>query len=284
MLLGICAISLGCAVLLGQSNTKAAPEERLAKKITTLPNPQPSIAITRNPFVSFVIPHKDVAMTGTQAGGAANPTVIGAPQGYVPNPAGNGSANGSSDTNVPQLLILCDTWTAPANQQQNITPTAVFVIGTTSYVAVAGDIVGGYKIRAINKDNVSFDSGQTLGYGDCAPTSESAPSADDDADAASATMAPATDANAPQPMRTFFPQQPGSPNQPQSIRPSPAADDNTNRSNGAAQTYGSNAYGTYGNSSVGNAYGNNIYGSSAPTPAPGGVSPFGLLQYPGAPR
>lgn len=184
--------SLAAAILLGNASGTAAPsfDGRL-----TLPSrlaTPAAINVRANPFIAFTVPHTGTVVNGTQVVNSAplmpsGNQIINAPgrPGYVPSPGGV-----AGPQSAPDVVLLCDTWTAKPGSSQ--TPTAVFLIGKTSVIATAGDLVGGYRVAKIGDGVVHFDTGESLALGDCQSIDSTTNGTDngDDADGNQAAPAP----------------------------------------------------------------------------------------------
>lgn len=259
-IVGAAAItSFAAAILLANASGTAAPNTDSTLKLPSRLATPAAIVIRSNPFIAFTVPHTGTVVNGN--GGSLAGTLIpgqnqiinapGRPGQFVPPPGGSVVPN-----SAPAEVLLCDTWTAKPGTNQ--TPTAVFMVGHTSVIATAGDLVGGYRVTRIADGIVRFDTGDSLALGDCQSLDTSA-TADDGGDDA--------DGNAPAPVPTNTPPVlgPGVRVVPNGgpVGPVPYGAGivrNARPSNEATSA----PYGADGESE----YGTTIYGKPAPTSAP----------------
>ncbi len=246
------------AILLANASGTAAPNSDSSRKLPSrLPTPA-AIIIRSNPFIAFTVPHAGAVVNSTQRNLAGNiipgqNLVInapGRPGQFVPPPGGAAPAG------APAVVLLCDTWTAKPGSNQ--TPTAVFMVGRTSVIATAGDLVGGYRVARIGDGIVRFDTGDSLALGDChsLDTSTTGNDSIDDTDGSAAAPAPTNTPPVLYPGARIVPNSGQMAPVPYGAGVAPSS----RRTNDATPA----SYGADGDSE----YGTTIYGKPAPTSAP----------------
>jgi hypothetical protein len=254
-IVGAAAIaSLAASILLANASGTAAPNTDSTLKLPSRLATPAAIVIRSNPFIAFTVPHTGTVVNGN--GGRLAGTLIPGqnqiinapvrPGQFVPPPGGSVAPN-----SAPAEVLLCDTWTAKPGTNQ--TPTAVFMVGRTSVIATAGDLVGGYRVSRIGDGIVRFDTGDSLALGDCQSLDASTDGNDGSNDANGDTAAPVP-TNTPPILTPGARLVPNGQVLPFGAAPVPRP---TNDATPAA-------YGANGESD----YGTTIYGKPAPTSAP----------------
>jgi hypothetical protein len=250
--------SFAAAILLANASGTAAPNSDSTLKLPSRLATPAAIVIRSNPFVAFTVPHTGTVVNGNgpnlAGGGVPGPNQIinapGRPGQFVPPPGGS-----APSIVAPAEVLLCDTWTAKPGTNQ--TPTAVFMVGRSSVIATAGDLVGGYRVSKISDGIVRFDTGDSLALGDCQTldTSTTGNDGGDDAEGDAAAPAPT---NTP-PMLT-----PGTRIVPIGGNVGPVPYGTGNPAPRPTNVATPGAYGASGDEE----YGSTIYGKPAPTSAP----------------
>lgn len=167
-LLALALVAFASALLLGFDETTAAGRDDAAHALTIQATAAPNLTVKSDPFVAFTSPHRTSLQTTTRTTlTTTGERIIDVPGSFVPNPGGARLVPAPSPTTGAEQLILCDTWTVDPRARTSQTPTAVFLIGNQTVIAIPKDTVGGYQLATIGTDNVVFATGERLAIGDC---------------------------------------------------------------------------------------------------------------------